>query len=185
MMNKRAVEREVLSDLVAQLSELSKLIAEEREDYPVRMPAFSRASLFGFDLNGPAGNYDRSDYERYYAYMEIINEKMREFGLHIGNNGYAYILDAVKIILDMNSYDFRLTTDIYPLIAIKYHIRNFSSIEHSMRNAINSAYNDYRRDPSVNSMGCFLRKPTNKMFLVYIADSVQQSMCESMMRCAG
>lgn len=138
--------------------------------------------LFGFDLNNEA---TRQEYGKYYTYMNHIHSILNEFGIHIGNSGYTYIIDAVKIMIDRNDHSLRLKTDVYPLISEKYHTKNQSVVEHSIRNAINTAYRDHLIEPESNSMGFFTRRPTIKQFLKYLADATEQRMCESLMRTAG
>lgn len=138
--------------------------------------------LFGFDNSR---NMTSREYERYYTFLNIINSVLVEFGIHMGCSGYAYMIDAVKIIIDRRSYEVRLKTDIYPLIAERYHLKTAGAVEHSIRNAINTAYADNIRNPEVNSMGFFTRRPTPKHFLIFLADHVQRGMFESLIRNAG
>ena len=78
-----------------------------------------------------------------------------------------------------------MKTDIYPLIAARYGLRNCGAVEHSIRNAINAAYEEQIRDPKCNKMGMFRKKPTNKQLVIHIADVVLRNMCESRIGTAG
>lgn len=182
MDNIQLVDLEALTALISQLSELNKALSEEQAGLNSAPPRLSKPFLFGFDISRDGR---RKDYGRYLAYMETINTVLREFGIRLGNNGYAYITDAVKIIIDRKSYDLRLKTDVYPMIAAKYHVKSFQAIEHSIRNAIHTAYEENRKSPGSNKMSIFAKRPTSKSFLMFAADAVERSMCETMMRTAG
>lgn len=182
MEKNQSIDLEALTALIGQLSELNRLLSEEQADPMPDLSRLRKPFLFGFDI-------DRSkkgeEYGTYLAYMEMINSLLREFGIRMGNNGYAYIIDAVKIIIDRNSYEMRLKTDVYPMIAAKYHSRSYHAIEHSIRNAINTAYEDNRKSPGINKMSMFPKKPTCKKFLIFAADAVECSMCRTLMKTAG
>ena len=154
MKQKESINTEVLVELVNKLAEISKWIAGEQ-------PGLDAA------------------YEKYQAFYIPVSEALKDFGIRLEYNGYAYILEAVRIIVDRNTYDIRLKTDVYPHIAAKYNIRQPACIEHNIRNAIGVAYRDNERNPGSNMMNVFERKPTNKQFLMYVADSVRRSMYES------
>lgn len=175
------VDLEALTALIGQLSELNNMLSDEQADVSTDMSILKRPFLFGFDINREESG---KDYGRYLAYMEILRTVLKEFGIRIGNNGYAYTMDAVKIIIDRRNYDIRMKSDVFPLIAAKYHVKNFAAIEHSIRNAINTAYQEQLRVPGCNKMGMFKSRPTCKKFLVFIAETVEQSMCENLMRTA-
>lgn len=182
MKKSKSIDRETLRELSSQISELSRLLSGE-DNHPLRNTRRNgKPFLFGFDIEGPATG---EEYGRYFAYMEMIRSILRDFGIRIGNNGYSFIVDAVKIIIDRGDYDLRLKTDIYPVIAGRYHMKNPAAVEHSIRNAINTAYEDYRKDQSVNSMGTFQKRPTNKEFLFFVTDTVSRCMCESLIKTAG
>ena len=154
MKQKESINTEVLVELVNKLAEISNWIAGDQK---------------GLD----------SAYERYQAFYIPVSAALRDFGIRLEYNGYAYILEAVRIIVDRNTFDIRLKTDVYPRIAAKYNIRQSTCIEHNIRNAINVAYRDNERNPGSNMMSIFDRKPTNKQFLMHVADCVRQSMYES------
>jgi hypothetical protein len=125
-----------------------------------------------------AGEYTSIDgaYRRYQSFYVPVTDALRDFGIRMEYNGYAYILEAVKLIIERDNYDVRLKTDVYPPIARKYHLAQSECIEHNIRNAINAAYRDNLKRPGSNMMGKFHRKPTSKQFIMYIADQVRRSM---------
>ena len=169
-------DRDVITALIGELSELNmKLNREQNESLYLNL--ISRKSfLFGFDVEGDASP---EEFSRYCIFVSLINKVLMEFGLHMGNNGYMYISDSVKIMIDQKNHDLRLKSDIYPLIAVKHHVKSQAAIEHSIRNALNAAYEDNIRCPGINKMGIFRKRPTNKQFMVYAADAVLRCVCES------
>lgn len=134
--------------------------------------------LFGQDVTArPSGE----EIATYIEFLKRSTEVLNDFGIHIGTNGYSYLIDALKIIIDGERYDVRMKTDVYPLIAVKRGIQRQDPVEHSIRNAINTAYEDNLKSPGCNRMDSFARKPTNKHFIIYAADVVYKKMCSSMM----
>lgn len=182
MNNTPSIDHEALTALIGQLSELNNMLTEAQQGEQTDISGLTSPFLFGFDIKRDSPG---KDYGRYFTYMEIISSTLKEFGIRISNNGYAYISDALKLIIDRNSFDLRLKTDVYPMIAAKHHVRSCTAVEHSIRNAINTAYADNMRRPGINMMGVFDKRPTPKRFLLYVADAVQRSMCETLMRTAG
>ena len=153
-MNKtQEINTEVLVDLINQLSEISKWLAGEY------------TSIEGA-------------YNRYQSFYVPLSDALKDFGIRIEYNGYAYIQEAVRIIIERNNLDLNLKTDVYSPIARKYSVRHTDSIEHNIRNAIGAAYRDNLKRPGSNLMGMFHRKPTSKQFLMYLADYVRRSMYE-------
>lgn len=182
-----SIEQGMLLRIAEELSALNRHLSDDSSSADaadiIEMPPAGRNSfLFSFELNGAATS---EEYMRYFEFLETITSVLDEFGIHIGNNGYAYIMDAIKIIIDRETYDMRLKTDIYPLIAARYRLRNLDTVEHSIRNAIGSAYSDYLRNPDTNRMGIFRKKPTNKQFLIFAADAVMKCVYTSGARTAS
>lgn len=138
--------------------------------------------LFSVSRHGIA---QKEGYSAYVIFMSSITEILRDFGIHISNNGYSYIIDSVMIIIDLSSMDIKLNNDVYPFIANKYGFKNKTAVEHNIRNAIRSACLDNERNPGTNKMGVFRKRPTNKQFLMYVAEAVSRRMYEEMMSQAG
>ncbi|MBQ3291770.1 MAG: hypothetical protein IJH43_05290 [Mogibacterium sp.] len=141
-----------------------------------------RNYLFGFV---PSARTNKESYNRYIVFMKAITEVLNDFGIHISNNGYSYIIDSVMLIMDLRTLDLRLKTDVYPVIARKYDFKKYTTIEHNIRNAIKSACLDNERHPGANKMDIFGRRPTNKQFLLYVTEYVSRKMCEEMISLAG
>ena len=89
MKQKESINTEVLVELVNRLAEISKWIAGEQ-------PGLDAA------------------YEKYQAFYIPVSAALKDFGIRLEYNGYAYILEAVRIIVDRNTFDIRLKTDVYP-----------------------------------------------------------------------
>ncbi len=133
--------------------------------------------MFGQDITArPSGE----EMAAYFEFLKSSTSVLNEFGIHIGTNGYSYLIDALKIIIDRERYDVRMKTDVYPLIAVKRGLQRMDPVEHSIRNAINTAYEDNLRSPGCNRMDIFPRKPTSKHFIIFAADEVYKKMCSHM-----
>ena len=163
-----------IKDLVIRLKEPELDIRTRVRNDRIKEPG--RSYLFG------AGSHklSREEYSRYVTFMNSITRKLNEFGIHINNNGYSYIIEAVMIIIDMKTLDIILRNDVYPYVALKHDYKRCSAIEHNIRNAIKSACLDYERNPGINNMGIFGKRPTNKQFLLYITECVYRDMCSEM-----
>ena len=151
MKKQETINTEVLVDLINQLSEISSWLAGEYTN-----------------IEGA--------HNRYQSFYVPVSDALKDFGINVEYNGYAYILEAVRIIIERNTYDVRLKTDVYPPIVAKYHLKNADCIEHNIRNAVSAAYRDNIRTPGANKMSRFHRKPTTKQFLMFLADYVRHSM---------
>lgn len=136
-----------------------------------------RNYLFGY---AAAGKTNKESYSRYIVFMNNITEVLNDFGIHISNNGYSYIIDSVMLIMDLKTLDLRLNSDVYPVIARKYNFERYTTVEHNIRNAIKSACLDNERSPGCNKMGIFGKRPSNKQFLLYVTEYVNRKMCEEM-----
>lgn len=122
----------------------------------------------------------KKEYARYCYFQKIISDVLRELGIHTSNNGFAYIIDAVKVMIGLQGRDIQLRNDIYPSVAALNDLKKYTIIEHNIRNAIMSACRDYNNDCTSNNMGIFDgRKPANKEFLFYVRDEVISRMIES------
>jgi hypothetical protein len=138
----------------------------------------NRNGLFGIM---PAGSLRREEYAKYVIFMKSTVEVLKEFGIHTNNNGYSFMIDAVSIIMDMNTFDIKLNNDVYPLIAFKHDRRGCESmISHDIRNAIGAAYSDNMREPGTNRMDMFAKRPGNKKFLFAVTEAVCKRIIEAM-----
>ncbi|HHW95204.1 MAG TPA: hypothetical protein GX736_04690 [Mogibacterium sp.] len=114
--------------------------------------------------------------KRNLMFLSTARNLLNEYGIRESNKGYVYIIDAVRVILQLGTLDIRLNTDIYPIVACDFGISRGSVIEHAIRNAIAAAYRDYERKKDSNLMKHFHKRPSNKVFLFHIADMICQKM---------
>jgi hypothetical protein len=136
----------------------------------------SNSFLYGFNPHGRTEDPD--SYKKHASFTNAITEVLKEFDISIKNNGYAYIVDAVKLIIDQNRLDLKMSDDVYPHIRCKYKLKNIAIVEHNIRNAIKSAYNRCHELGLSNRMRHFTKKPSNKKFLLMLSDEVRSRMCK-------
>ena len=130
--------------------------------------------LYGFNPHGKTE--DPNSYKKHVSFTNAITETLKDFDISIKNNGYAYIVDAVKLIIDQNRLDLKMNDDVYPHIKSKYKLKTVAAVEHNIRNAINSAYNRCHKLGLSNRMRHFKVKPSNKKFLLMLSDEVKSRM---------
>lgn len=118
----------------------------------------------------------KENQKRSLLFMSTARNLLNEYGIRESNKGYVYIIDAVRIILQLGTFDIRLNTDIYPIVACDFGVPRSSIIEHAIRNAIAAAYRDYERNKDSNLMKHFQKRPSNKIFLFHITDMICQKM---------
>ena len=160
---------DLLRDIAAQLSEINRKSADNTN--------FTRRKelLYGIE----AGTHmTRLERQRFMVFSVTIRNVLGEFGIHTCNKGYVLMIEAVKIIYDLNTIDISFSNDIYPYIALKYGLSGQKAVGHSIRNAIKAAYRDHQRQPGCNRMSIFGYRPANKEFVLYVADEVWKRMSE-------
>lgn len=138
------------------------------------------SGLFLYGLN-PAAKVDSETYRKNVAFMTAITKVLEEFDINKKNNGYAYIIDAVMLIIDQNRLDIRLGDNVYPYIKRKYNLNSVAIVEHNIRNAIKSAYKRSQKGISVSRMNKYDYKPTNKEFLITVTHDVCSRMYNELM----
>ena len=137
-------------------------------------PSEKSLFMFRYDVSGiPSGK----ELAEYCEFLNAGTDVLNEFGIHLGTNGYSYLIEAIKIIIDRKRYDVRLNSEVYPLIAVKYGLQRNDPVEHSIRNAIDTAYEDHIKDRANSRMAIFPRKPTSKQFIIFAADEVYKRLC--------
>lgn len=97
--------------------------------------------------------YDLTDNYGYFGERFVINDKSErrilntvgnmliELGIMPKLNGYAYVCNAILLILRNHDYVKKVTTALYPTIAVKYSVRSHSverAIRHAIENSVNS-----------------------------------------------
>lgn len=113
-----------------------------------------------------------------------IDEKLSSLFLTIGIpahiKGYAFLREAVKMVVDRPDVINRITKELYPGIARHFNT-SASKVERAIRHAIEVAWNRGRIDTLNKAFGCKVAcpedKPTNGEFIAMLADklSLEQS----------
>ena len=138
------------------------------------------SGLFMYGFN-PEAKVDPDTYRKNIAFIRAITKVLEEFDINKKNNGYAYIIDAVMLIIDQNRLDIRLGDNVYPYIKSKYKLNNIAIVEHNIRNAIKSAFNRSRKGSCISRMSKYDYKPTNKEFLITVTHEVCSMMYNDLM----
>lgn len=161
-------DNELLKELIRELAEFNEHI---RKGHDLRNHPGLGQLFYSFN---PSSKHDGDTYTGRIRFIDNIHDVLCESRINTRAKGYVYMKDAICLINDHNSHDVCLSKEIYPYIAKKYRAGNIMRIEHSIRNAINSAY---ERRPaselSLNSvLDCFGRRPSVKEFLICAAHEV-------------
>lgn len=138
------------------------------------------SGLFIYGFN-PAEKVDSETYKKNIAFIKAVTKVLEEFDINKRNNGYAYIIDAVMLIIDQKRLDIRLGDNVYPYIKSKYSLNSIAIVEHNIRNAIKSAYNRSLKGKTVSRMNKYDYKPTNKEFLITVTHDVCNRMYKELM----
>lgn len=129
--------------------------------------------MLGFDY---ANRVNSERYRCYVIIVSLVRELLDDCGINICCKGYLYIQDCIVTIFDQRITNICFNTDVYPYVAYKYGVKDPANIEHSIRNALVSAYkhsenDDYRSSRILSSFG---RRPTNKEFLLYLTREIYE-----------
>ena len=116
--------------------------------------------FFAFD---PSADNEKIMYERYIRLLETIYNVLNEYNINVKCKGYTFMKDAICIITDLKRMDICLEKEVYPLIAKKYAAAGTDTIEHGIRNALNTA--EFKTD-------LLMPRPTNKLFLLMAVQEV-------------
>lgn len=179
--NKKTIyTNELLNDLLNQVSRLNNSISSASRSNKY---IYNRASyLF---CRNPRDRVSKDEYKQYIAFSTAVTDILSDYGIDPSLSGYTYIEDAVMIIIDLNTFDLRLSNDVYPYIAQKHKLGNIDIVEHNIRNAIKGAYIRNSREPGINQMYEFEKNPGNKKFLFRVAELVYMRMCDVINPMAG
>ncbi len=117
------------------------------------------------DVKSRTNKEYRKDMELYKNVSKILSS----FGIKSTQLGFKYIIESIRLINIYGLYNYSLSEDVYPVISKWYNVST-SSVEHNIRNSIESSWKRYTEDSHQKSgMSFFLRKPTNLKFLDHIA----------------
>ena len=170
-------ETKIMKDLVKELNEFNSYVR-------AGVSPFGRQYMQGnyFYAFNPAKNTDKDLYMRNIRLVRTITDVLDENCINIKSLGYTYLKDAICIITDRRCLDVCMIKEIYPYIAEKHRVKSLSKVEHSIRNAINSAYKTCKtkypdRDCILNS---FDEKPTNKKFLLRAVQEVSDRLLKEL-----
>ena len=172
-----ASETKIIQDLVKELSEFNGYIRSG-------VNPFGSEIMHGsyFHAFNPVHNIDKEAYHRNIRLMLTIDEILEENCINVNSQGYIYLKDAICIIADRKSLDVCLEKEIYPYIAKKRKAKSVSGVEHSIRNAVDSAY---KRCISMHpERKCIMNgldyKATNKMFILKAVQDVSKRLLKEM-----
>lgn len=173
--NKDPEALRMFSEILSKLNEFSKYESENGAGM-VNSPMIGRFSAFD-----PSGI--RADYSRYVVLINTIYSILNDSGISVKSRGYTFLKDAVCIVVDLGSMDVCLTKDVYPLIAKKYGAKALYTIEHNIRNSIDTAYisPEKQKLTKKNIMLGFESRPSNKEFILAASQKVQSLLAETVM----
>lgn len=180
MVTRESDSRELLMNIVYKLNDISDLL--DCCAGSGILNANYRDFLFAVRINTAK---KKDEYKMFAAFETAVSEVLEEYGIHRNNIGYTYMIEAVKIIVDVSSLDLQLNNDVYPLIASKYGLNGTSAVEHGIRNAICAAYRDYENHRGADRMKAFDRRPSNKSFLFRVTEDVCHRMLDIIDSWAG
>lgn len=100
-----------------------------------------------------------------------IKKMLLNLGIFANFRGFRYIVDAVRIVLENPESIYSVTKKVYPAVA-KLHGRGTASIEHSIRTAIETAYDNDTEGKFADFLGYMAQKPTNSEFISCCAERI-------------
>ena len=118
---------------------------------------------------GDINTRTNSQYKKDMKFYKNVGNILLSFGIKSTQLGFKYIIESIRLINIYGFNNFSLTEDVYPVISRWYDVSS-SSVEHNIRNSIDSSWNRYIKDIHAKTgMSCFLTRPTNMKFLDHIA----------------
>lgn len=111
-----------------------------------------------------------------YDLETMITEIIHDVGIPAHIKGYAYLRDAISLVIDNLEYLNSVTKMLYPKIAEKYNTTP-SRVERAIRHAIEVAWSRGKVDVLNDLFGYTINdekgKPTNSEFIALIADKLR------------
>ena len=105
-----------------------------------------------------------------------VYRKLHQLAVPPHIQGYAFLAQAVQMVVLEPELLHALTTRLYPILAAKYH-STASRVERNMRHAVELAWNRCRTDEIEKTFGNTLDpekdKPTNRQFIAILADHIR------------
>ena len=110
-----------------------------------------------------------SEYKNDLNFYNCVGAILDSFGINKEHKGYRYSVECVRLMNTYGSGNFTMKKDIYPTVSQWYNTIP-STIEHNIRNAIDSSWKENSELPSFrqNEMKTFAKKPSNMKFLSHI-----------------
>lgn len=106
----------------------------------------------------------------------IVSNMLHEIGVPAHIRGYAYMRDAIKMVIDNPDLLGGITKDLYPNIAQKYNTTP-SRVERAIRHGIEVAWSRGRVETLDMIFGYTIDqnkgKPTNSEFIAMVADKIK------------
>ena len=100
--------------------------------------------------------------------MKDIAMVVRQLGVTSRHKGYFYLIEAVKIKMEMDDHPTLITKDIYPFVARKFHTSE-SSIEHGIWLVSKNCWKNHREELEKMSDIHLKESPTNTVLLDILA----------------
>jgi len=107
--------------------------------------------------------------------MILVSVIILQLGIPVNTKGYAYLREAIIIMVNEAQSDIPITKILYPQIAKEFHTSAIC-VERAIRHAIEAAWN--RTDPFSRdkvfpyTFSHLERRPTNSAFITMIADHI-------------
>ena len=100
--------------------------------------------------------------------MKKIYSIIRKLGVTSNYKGYFFVADAIQLAMNSQERPIRITKEIYPNLAKKYHTTPLN-VEHNIRTAVNVCW-ETNRNGLIDIAGYPLSyKPTNSEFIDILA----------------
>jgi hypothetical protein len=104
---------------------------------------------------------------------QMVTEVLSKIGMPRNLKGFKFIREAVMLLVEDFSKIDRITKDLYPTIASKFHTTP-TRVERAMRHAIENTWNTGDMESIfVNTINPGQGKPTNSEFLALLADDIR------------
>ena len=128
---------------------------------------------------GDISNRTNEQYRKDMNYYNSVGNILLSYGIKSNHIGFKYAIECIRLINTYGIDNYSMAEDIYPVISKWYNVTS-TSVEHSIRNAINNSWDKHIEDSSYNSdMKVFNKKPTNRKFLKHIAKISSYLIAES------
>ena len=108
--------------------------------------------------------------------MHDVRVLIRSMGITSKYKGYRYIVEAVLLTLERQDTGYKITKDIYPVIARKYHT-NINNIEHNIRTVVDTCWTKRRQELERVAGYSLSHKPSNMEFVDILVFYLREHSC--------